>query len=1846
MAKPAISEILGTTTGILTKPSISDILIEEPKKSFDFGGLLSEIDSKLGVIAGAKSKEEQELRRKNSLSKVLMDSALAELPLMDRVIKPNVQNTPQAQSTAIAGKLLSNIGQLLVLTILTRGTGIPGMIASKSPLLAKGFQDTAPLIAKSAIDEATEVKPDLNRFITERLPTDLAFGIGSMGGGLVGGSLYKTALPNNIGSRLISGGTAAGLYAGTEKALTGNIDPLNTAVSFGFGLLNTRPEVIYRKTEPFITPKAKIAPEPIIEPETPIKPQAPIEPMPTGQKMLMGKVAEPQKPTIKDVLALPEPTKPKIAEVLKTESTTENKKTVLFKGEQSVKGNRNFGEGQYTSTSKDEAARHAWGTGKIIEYGEESMPKNPKQFKNQLQFETWFAKEAKKKGIITVEDLNREYGGDKGKLISELGYDGVAIKIKDGINYVKYPEHTDIKLIDEQIKNIEKEDSYGRGTGFSTGGYEGQTIVEPSARPKDIQSVPLTQANKRAIAKERLENGYNAYNHYEPPNVDYLIATGKIDKAIKVDKTYPQVTMEEYDFYKKVVDMADNENIPDTEEIQYARKEVEKYEKRQSIFNKYRDQANAEKTAGTQAEFQAARAGEYEAEQARIKEEAKKRDKLQRQQAEEFARRTRTQAGETDLSSEGLPLFQGKQAMPQQELFSDQKTLGIIAGENKKIPSLKWLKNNTEELGRLDAERAFSDGYDVYPVNSLIDEGSTGSPVISKIVNQSDFEKNPADIYLVSKESKLNQKILQNEKAKGLGISASIDADTKTPEYDRIVDSPELVKFMESLIGERPQIKNLDRFARIIGKPRGIFKFSGNKASVYLDPSIFENPKQVAQTLAHEIGHLVDWLPDKTLSRGNILGHIASLRKYTKRLLKEFEDAEYDVLTTKDRARIRREAERIASGMTKQPDAPENMIDPAAILNVWNSVEASETNPALLDYIKRLSTEEKRNIIKSAIEALRKGEKVEIKDSTKFNAKYEKPLKEKIKDIYTELLKKEINKRRLFERDVIVDELKALSKYWKPFNEYGFKEYTDYRFKNEELYADAISVMLNDPASIKRIAPTFYRAFYNYLDKKPEVQKALSDLDKFFNMPESERLKIRQQDIRSMFERGEEKFAYNRDEWKRKQKSLLYKIKTELYKKEYPILSKIIEARKKGVNINPENNPEYYLEEYTYIGGKVMNLLEDVQGKIIDPVENLKMTSEDIGEYMFLKRIVNDRSDIANPLGQNRDTAQKQLEYMADQLGAEKIQALDNAVNKFQSIIKKVTQDFKDVGGISASKYESIAQNQNYATFQVLDYLSNYVTPSVIGQKGTFKDVANPFVSTTLKMISTLRATERIKTNNSIIRFMQSNFPTEIKEAEYKKIGKIKQIVEKPEVGIIKTRKDGQVAGYYVDPYIANSLDNSPVESTNAVIQILRFMNKSYFKPVYVNLNLGFQSFNLVRDLMRSWKLNPDKNIFQILNEYWKAIPVAKQALWGITPDVVKEMREKGMIGLTYNDVFKGATDDEQQIDYLMRKYRILTKDNQSNNPAIKVIEFIENLGNIIERIPKIAGYKTRQKSGLHEKEFAHEVRVYSGSPDFMSKGGGYDWYNNLFLFANAIKEGIRGDIEGSLYNPRTRFAYWYRTALVNILPKIVMFMATAGMFGKAIQENYRLQSEYDKTNYTTMPLGVIDGKALYLRIPQDEVGRVISAIFWKSITAGDKDILKTINDVTSITGGQIPSLAPGVELIMNTGIILGGQNPYDFFRGRTVLSDDEMAVGGWYKFKGYANYMSDQLNLRDVTKITTELKHWEGDPTTAISNIPIIRRFLKYSDSGDRQLMRNITQEKRARQSERTLQRKENRGF
>ena len=91
-----------------------------------------------------------------------------------------------------------------------------------------------------------------------------------------------------------------------------------------------------------------------------------------------------------------------------------------------------YGSGLYTAAGRKEAAKY----GKVTKLGKENLPKNPLQFKTDLDFRQWEYEMAKKLGV----DRKDLYGVDEGveKLVKPLGYDGITIGQGKEMIAVKY----------------------------------------------------------------------------------------------------------------------------------------------------------------------------------------------------------------------------------------------------------------------------------------------------------------------------------------------------------------------------------------------------------------------------------------------------------------------------------------------------------------------------------------------------------------------------------------------------------------------------------------------------------------------------------------------------------------------------------------------------------------------------------------------------------------------------------------------------------------------------------------------------------------------------------------------------------------------------------------------------------------------------------------------------------------------------------------------------------------------------------------------------------------------------------------------------------------------------------------------------------------------------------------------------------------------------------------------------------------------------------------------------------------------------------------------------------------
>lgn len=973
----------------------------------------------------------------------------------------------------------------------------------------------------------------------------------------------------------------------------------------------------------------------------------------------------------------------------------------------------------------------------------------------------------------------------------------------------------------------------------------------------------------------------------------------------------------------------------------------------------------------------------------------------------------------------------------------------------------------------------------------------------------------------------------------------------------KAIEFPELLDLAKELSGNVPFIKKYTR-------ANGMFYGRGT-GEIGLNPELFKegNLGQLQKTFAHEIGHLIDYLPDQTMKRGNVLGRLAVLKGFNK--------------------------------------------------DFYAGAGQTRTNKELRE------------------------------------------------------------------------ELWELSKYWKPIDEaIASKSFLDYRKSAPEIYADFISVMFNDPNLVAVKAPTAYNVFFEQLDKKPLVKKAYFELQDFLRY--GDRVAKRRSATNQMFKLTEqlsrERQIQMQQEAEEKERSVWFKFKTEFVDITEAVKEDVKRAEREGKVINPDDNPTYYLEERNYLGGKIKSEVDTKFNNIYQDLQKEGMTWEDLGELMFYERILKgDRGEVANPLGYQPDFVQELMDTYEDvgtvkpdqkaytkgtsdmksTLGESRYIRLQELAIQYRQNLKSFFDQGRDEGIYSEDLAKLFAENAFYVPFKGAKYSGvSRTTFGVKQQKGTLGDIENPANTGIEKAVSIIRAIEKNRVTRKTIEFYQENFSDEVTEATRDQQG---YPIPSREEGktLVTYMEDGKVKGYYIDSYIAEAIQKNTIAKQNQIIGAIRFFNSGLFRPLFITFNLGFQSFNLIRDFKRFWKNVPNMTILRAMNLYGKSVRASKVRAFGLPEnpseadreayDLINKLENDKVISITYNDIIKGENIEDAQIDRILRETGVreakqtklgelgekfgVTKETPIIKQAFQILDFIEKTGNMIETLPKVAGVFALEGK-MNPIEMRSFVRKYVGSPDFLAGGRDKKSVNEILLFANAIAQGIRSDYTIAT-EPKSRGAYWWKTAQSELLPKALMLAVTAGLFGDWLKEIFDKVSEYDKTNYTIIPLGEDEnGKAVYFRMPSDETGRLIGGTFWKLATAlGSPEKLaelETYTDIMTYAGGQVPSVSPVVQLgAFTIPSFIAGNNPYDFFRGRPILTDEQQLAGGSERLKPFLSYMFQQMGGNVFMKLNyNETVPKNPSLSEKIVSLPlasnIAGRFIKVSNYGETEKLRAIT--------------------
>lgn len=1052
------------------------------------------------------------------------------------------------------------------------------------------------------------------------------------------------------------------------------------------------------------------------------------------------------------------------------------------------------------------------------------------------------------------------------------------------------------------------------------------------------------------------------------------------------------------------------------------------------------------------------------------------------------------------------------------------------------------------------------------------------------------------------------------------------------------------------------------------------------KNKEYVFKAYRKDPTLAPRVLAHEIGHLIDWIGDskdqevhQIMDRGNILGRIASLHGYLKETLEGYPGGP-SPLDPKDRARLRRLAEQLTR-KTGEQEVDEEIttktpFTPDDILKIWKATvgDAAGIDKKLYLYIASLDRAAKKQIIKEALKGVVPGpptfpdfpqKTVTVKTGKRIKHKETPGTPEEIAKKYRELILDEIKKRQLLERDTVMDELKGVTRYWNPFDDRKDSDYTKYRYSGKELYADAFSVLLNDPGTLNHMAPNFWRGIMNYMERKPSVKESFDYLQARAGGGGGGNIPPRLGRIAEMFDESQDKRdALNRRR-KGETKAAINWLMKELIDRNAAALKPISAAEKAGgLLAEAGRKARYDLEEIPYIASEAANYLYQISADILKAMRKEGgIVTNDIGTVGFLRRIVEERQLMGNPLGFTPKTAQDTLDGMKKQMGADKFSKLEDLVKRFRElreryIIPRIESSSLATPGV----IEMMRSNKNYMRFSVSHWLDQQYGPGVSArvfkQVGTLSKIENPFVVTVLQDLAWLRAAKINEAKQSLLDVLELTLDRGLRRAEMRYSTDVGGMVPKepknPKEAIFTVINKGKAEFYYAPKDIVDAFQSQPFEATT-LTRIWSAMMQP-IRAVLVSMNPVWMARNVPRDFFGSVAKLPEVKTPLDVARLAKAYKAAFREAWnevmkGSRSADIQAMGERRMLvpGRAYGIK---EQDFENDLERLAHEFELDTgaepaaKDARSK--MMKLFESLNMLGRVSEISGKIAGYKFLTQAGTRTpEEIGHVVRTRVGTPDIMRRGAAQALTNNTFLFSNVNKEGWRSTYEAFQEDPAT---YVWKTLGINVLPKLLLWAAGIGIFGETMRRIIAGISEYDKSQYTIAPIGATkDGKSIYLRIPGDYESQFWGTLAWK---LAHLEFLGK-GGALNATSEQIPWSPTKLNPYFSTAWDIAqyyayGNNPTDSWRGLPVIRDKAFEAGGWEATKDLGKHVWRQLGgsvIYDPAR--NELVQVESRGEKALKTFPlnVLGTFAKVSDQGISEQLQAVTTKERQAEASRSLE-------
>ena len=954
-----------------------------------------------------------------------------------------------------------------------------------------------------------------------------------------------------------------------------------------------------------------------------------------------------------------------------------------------------------------------------------------------------------------------------------------------------------------------------------------------------------------------------------------------------------------------------------------------------------------------------------------------------------------------------------------------------------------------------------------------------------------------------------------------------------------------------------------------------------NLLKTALEEAKRRGPVRAQQVLAHEIMHWIDWVPDHTLKRGNILGHIAAFKdSWLKHwLARDPAHPHGKPLTFSEKEKLRAEARKqmqaelgpmreiVRTILVEEPVWEIAGVKPEDVKNLFG-MNAREELPELYTWFASQPDAVKVEIVKAAMKGIvderlaALGTKKQVGTKTIEKTVRERmgrePTPEEVAAKFQTLLREEIRKRNLVELATIKSELEAAIAWYQ-----GTPTMNPYFKTGTEMFAEAGSIWLNNPFALMQRAPTFHAALVNWLGHRPEVKKLYDQIQE--DLRTGAHQDKRRTRLREMFKRGDEKGMERRRNALDKPQ-FLDGVRYELDRVFGPVY-----RRAKGTSL--EGSVYQAVGNFRYRAAEQELFLSRENNEVGRLLAENALDWSDFGEVLTYRRIIEERFDLANPLGITPKDALEGIERLKATLGPVRYGKLVEAAERFNGLWQEmVVNPLVSTGYVSPELADKMQGNTVYATFSVQRASSEEginrlldmafgagIGPKIYRQMGTLQEIKNPATAAVMKGLSLISAVHRNTAKREVMKLMREVDAELIREADQNWNGKRHEWVMKdtPHVGTVVVMNEGKPTAYYVPRTIADALNGAdPMESQLAIAAIKA---NNALKALYTQFNYGFWPVNLMRDTWSFWLQMPGVTApvrwAKNLPRAWRASVSSERG----TPnaDAKEALRRLMLISRAEYRGLEAANEHELTLESFGQTPADWDRTAKQQHLLMRAWLKYKGFGQTFERLNKINGmlYVDQHFASMPEWQKQKIVRELAGSPDFLERSGSAA-VNWALMFYNPWKEGLHSLKAAAKGDP---WGFGFKTFALVMLPAVLQALAASGLFGDERKKIYRSIPDYDLSNYWCVPLGWQDekqGKAAYIRLPLAEPMRIMNGVIFHTLTQRGQGL-------TEYGAGQLPGLNSFAKVAMGWAALAAGKNPHDTFRGKDVVDKDTFEAGG-----------------------------------------------------------------------------------